>query len=340
MALIKTSAFNASRGATTGSISYRVSGHMASEMLTRAIPHLVIEPFGQSYPLPTNSTKTMTFRRYEALDATPVVVAEGVTPSSGTVTTTDIDVTLKQYGSFLELTDVVSDTSNDRVLMEFSGLLGEQAAQMIERMRFGVLLAGTNVFYANGTARNAVNTPITLNLIRKVVRHLKGQLGDKFTKIVRSTPSYATQNVLPSYVAICSHMMDADLRAISSFTDAKDYGQVSPWMNEIGSVEEVRFVYSTLIDTFEDAGGVKGTMLSTSGTKADVYPVLFLAREAFGLVPLKGSEAVKPMVLNPNSPRGGDPLGQKGSVAWKTMQACVILNQAWIVRAEVACSAL
>ena len=34
--------------------------------------------------------------------------------------------------------------------METMGLLGEQSAQMVERMRFGVLRAGTNVVYANG----------------------------------------------------------------------------------------------------------------------------------------------------------------------------------------------
>jgi N4-gp56 family major capsid protein len=32
----------------------------------------------------------------------------------------------------------------------------------------------------------------------------------------------------------------------------------------------------------------------------------------------------------------GDPLGQKGTAGWKCMQTSVILNDAWMVRVEVA----
>ena len=42
------------------------------------------------------------------------------------------------------------------------------------------------------------------------------------------------------------------------------------------------------------------------------------------------------MVLNPNVPRGGDPLGQRGSAGWKASHAAVILNDAWMHRLEVA----
>jgi len=39
-------------------------------MLTRALPLLVFEKFGQTYPLPTNSTQTAKFRRYFLSGAT------------------------------------------------------------------------------------------------------------------------------------------------------------------------------------------------------------------------------------------------------------------------------
>ena len=77
-------------------------------------------------------------------------------------------------------------------------------------------------------------------------------------------------------------------------------------------------------------------MVSTTGTLADVYPVLFLSPNAFGVVPLKGGSAMTPMVLNPNVVRGGDPLAQRGSMGWKTYFTAVILNQSWIGRAECA----
>jgi N4-gp56 family major capsid protein len=79
-------------------------------------------------------------------------------------------------------------------------------------------------------------------------------------------------------------------------------------------------------------------MRSTSGTNADVYPILFIARDAFGIVPLKGKDSLTPMVVNPK-PSAGDPLGQRGTVGWKAWQAAVILQDAYLVRAEVAATA-
>jgi len=79
-------------------------------------------------------------------------------------------------------------------------------------------------------------------------------------------------------------------------------------------------------------------MRSTSGTSADVYPVIYLARDAFGIVSLKGKNSLQPMVVNPR-PAPGDPLAQRGTVGWKTYNATVILNDAWLCRLECAATA-
>jgi N4-gp56 family major capsid protein len=79
-------------------------------------------------------------------------------------------------------------------------------------------------------------------------------------------------------------------------------------------------------------------MRSTSGTNADVYPILFFARDAFGIVPLKGKSSMTPMVVNPK-PAPGDPLAQRGTVGWKLWTSTVILQDAFMGRLEVACTA-
>jgi N4-gp56 family major capsid protein len=66
--------------------------------------------------------------------------------------------------------------------------------------------------------------------------------------------------------------------------------------------------------------------------------MLFLARDAYGIVPLRGRDSLTPMVVNPK-PAPGDPLGQRGSVGWKAWQAAVILQDAFMVRLEVAATA-
>ena len=69
-----------------------------------------------------------------------------------------------------------------------------------------------------------------------------------------------------------------------------------------------------------------------------MYPVLIFARDAFGIVPLKGKDSLTPMVVNPKA-APGDPLGQRGTVGWKAMTTCLILQDSWMYRLEVAATA-
>lgn len=324
---------------TYGDISPAVAASSAVDMLKRGQPHLIIQQFGQAKPLKRNDTDTRKFRRYERLSAATTPLTEGVTPTGSTPTTTDYTATLSQYGDFLTLTDKIADVHTDPVLKEYSGMIGEQAALTVETVAFGILKAGTTVYFANGSARTDVNTPLTLNLQRKVVRGLKRQLARKFTMKISSTPNFNTESVLPSFIGLIHPDVEPTVRGLPGFKDVVDYGSTTPYESEIGAVEEVRYLYSTVFEAWADAGGLKSgsgtTMVSTTGTNADVYPVLYLSPDAFGNVPLKGENAMTPMVLNPK-PRGGDPLGQRGSIGWKTYYTCVILNQAWMARVECA----
>lgn len=333
----------ATSSSTDGTLSTMANVYVVAKMLIRALPYLVFEKFGQAYPLPTKSTKTAKFRRFESLDATPTELTEGVTPTAQTFSVTDIEAPVHQYGNLVTMTDVLLDTNDSPVMEQVTQIVGEQAAETVENMRIGVLLKGTNVEYANGTARDKVNMPISLPLQRRITRKLKNQKARFLTDSIKSTPRFYTESISPCFVAVCHPDCEADIRSMPHFQDVKDYGNTSPWENEIGAVEGVRYLFTTLMKSWPDAGDNKtnaagDTMVSTAGIKADVYPILFLAKDAYGLVPLKGAESLTPVIINPSHTES-DPLAQRAHVAWKTMQTCVILNQAWMVRAEVACTA-
>ncbi len=325
---------------TYGDISPAVAASSAVEMLKRGQPHLVIQQFGQSKPLGKNDTDTKKFRRYERLSAATTPLVEGVTPSGSSPTTTDYTAQLAQYGDYLDLTDVIQDLHTDPVLMEYSGMIGEQAALTVEVIAFGIIKAGTTVYRANGSARSDINTPYTLTIQRKIVRGLKRQLARPFTKKISSSAKFNTESVLPSFIGMVHTDMETTIRGLAGFKDVVDYGSETPYESEIGSVEGVRYLISTIFEAWADAGGAyagSGTdMITTTGVSADVYPVIILAPDAFGVVPLKGANAITPMVLNPNVPRGSDPIAQRGSVGWKTYFTAVILNNGWMGRAECA----
>ncbi len=324
---------------TYGDISPRTAAYAAVEMLKRGIPFLCIEKFGQAKPVPSNKSKSIVFRRYNALSATPNALTEGVTPSAKQLTKTDVTANLAQYGDLVTITDVIIDTHEDPVLREAVEVLGEQAAQMIETVRFNVLKAGTNVFYANGAARNQVNTVISLSLQRQITRALKRQNARKITSVIKSTPAFGTQNVAPSFIGLCHSDLEGDIRNMPGFVPVEEYGSMTPYEGEIGKVEDARYIASTVFVPFADAGAAKAgagyETLSTTGVNSDVYPILYIARDAYGIVPLKGQNSLTPMVVNPK-PSDSDPLAQRGHVSWKSMQTAVILNDLWMARAEVA----
>ena len=319
-----------------GDISPAVAGYVNPQFLMRALPFLVLEKYMDMKPLPTNSTKVQIFRRYEALAKALTPLVEGVTPQGKTVSKTDVQVTLQQYGDFVQLTDQIADLHTDPVLDEYVTITSEQCAQTLETLRYNVLKAGTNVFYANGTARTDVNTELTLSLQRKVTRAFKRQNVGYITKQTASTPNYGTVAVRAGYIGLIHPDCENDVRAMAGFKDAVDYGAKVPVDSfEIGSVEDVRYIRSTIFESFPDAGGNKGAMVSTSGVKADVYPVIYMGAHFAASTPLKGKNAVTaPIVRNPGTISDSDKLGQRGHVGWKAYFGAIILNQLFGARVE------
>jgi N4-gp56 family major capsid protein len=323
-----------------GDISWRVGVYAEREMLKHAEPVLILTKMGKISPLPDKSSTTVKFRRPIPFAVSTVPLAEGVTPTPQKMNYEDVSVQVKQYGAVTELSDVILDTAEDPILRDVTMLHGEQAGATAEQIVYAAVKGGTNVFYANGASRSAVNTAITLNKQRAVTRALARQKAKPLTRILGPSVNVDTHPVAAGYIAVGHTDCDSDIRNLAGFKPIEEYGArtlVSPY--EIGSVETVRYVLSPDLAPFLDAGGAKGAMVSTTGTSADVYPILYFGMDAFGVVPLKGMNSLTPVVVNPK-PAAGDPLGQRGTVGHKFMMAAVILNELWMARLEVAVTAL
>ena len=240
------------------------------------------------------------------------------------------------------MSDVVVDTHEDPILQEAIELLGEQAPIILEKARFGVIKAGSNAVYANGTQRSDVNTVFTGAVQRTAVRALKRQLAKTLTSVMRSTPDYGTEAIAPAFVAITHPDLEYNISKVPGFVAVEKYGASPAWENEIGKIGQVRYLVSTIVEPWAGigtAGATGGTNVIQNGSsQAHVYPIIYLAKDAYGLVPLKGKGAITPMIVNAK-PSDSDPMAQRNHASWKAMQTTVILNDAWMIRAEVACTA-
>ena len=78
---------------------------------------------------------------------------------------------------------------------------------------------------------------------------------------------------------------------------------------------------------------------NASNNTVQVYPVVIFSADCIGCVSLSGYDAVIPKVVMPQ-PAVTDPLGQSGSVGWKSWYACQILNEDWLYRIECGASTI
>lgn len=328
---------------TYGDISPRTAASAAKRMLSVGQHTMVWERFGQVDPQPRNMGLTRKWRRYEALSRAIAPLAEGVTPQGQKLTITDVQCTLSQFGDFVVITDVIQDTHEDPVLQIASDRCGLQMAETVEELRYGVVRGGSNVFYAgSATARSGVAATISRGDLRKISRMFKRYKAQYITKVIKAGSAVATEPVAAAYYAVAHSDMEHDIRSITGFLPAEKYASgVNLVDGEIGKVDDVRFIVTAMAAPFLAAGASGSTFLTNGGSgtgAADVYPVIFLAADAYGIVPLQGAGAVTPTVVNPK-PVQGDELGQRGSVGWKIWQAAVILNQLWMARLECGATA-
>lgn len=324
-----------------GGISPRTNVYAERQMLRHAKPVMVLEKLGLTKPMPKNKTDTIKFRRPRIFTAATTPLVEGVTPPETIFSYEDVSTTLRQYGQIVVITDKIEDLHEDPVLSDASVQAGENIGRTIEALNYGVVRAGTAVYYSNGTQRTDVNTPISLTKQRAVLRSLKGLKAQKITRSLSPSSDYGTRAVEAAYVAVAHTDVESDIRNMPGFKTVAEYGTRSPISEqEIGSVEDVRYLLSPDLEPFRDAGGAKGTMVSTSGTNADVYPIIYFGQDAWGMVALRGQGAVSPTVIPVGQKTKDDPLGQRGYVGWKTYHAALILNQAWMARLETAISEL
>lgn len=314
---------------TRSQIPAEVNNFYSRTLLMRAVPAFVHTRFGQVRDIPQNSgTSTIKFRRYGNLSAATTALTEGVTPAGEAVSVTDITATVAQYGAFITFSDVVSYESKDAVLTEFAGLLGDQAGDTIDQLARDVMAAGTTVTYVGQVARAAITTSdlITATEVRKAVRTLKKNKAKRITRMIAATTGIATEPVSAAFVAICSPDTTYDLQDETGWVPVEKYSSSMKVMeNEVGKLNDVRFVESPNAKVFSGAGA--GAI--------DVHATLIMGAEAYGVSRISGKSLEN--IIKPLGSGGStDPLNQRGTTGWKSTFVAKILNDDFMVRLEHA----
>lgn len=328
------------------------------EIIAHAVPVECLGITGQNKTMPKNNGDNVVYRRFIPWGATttnantqnrPAVtvtahqVNEGVTPTADSLTPVDISVQLQQYMVLYSFTDKTADLYEDDIPAEMKLQTGERVGLLREMIRYGELKAGTNVYYAGGTSRATVSSSVTYNLLSKVTRTLLANHGKLITNVLAASANFNTSAVEASYLVFCHTDCEHDIRNLADFISVREYASGKKVHDmELGSVGRFRFVVSPELSAYADSGAaVAGNGLySTTGTSADVYPMIVVAQDAWGDVALRGASSIDPIWLPPGQKDKNDPGGQRGYVGAKFYQAAKVLNQGWMAVVEVGVTSL
>lgn len=331
----------ASFGITTfGDISPRVGIYAVANFLQHALPVLVLEKFAMVEPLPKNKGQIVKWRRFVPFEINTLALVEGVTPAPNQLQYEDVTAIISQFGGWVSFTDVILDTHEDPNLQKITMGLGEQAASVKEAIIWNELIGGTSVIYSGtATSRVTVDAPISETELIAAQRFLKANRARHITKMLKASQDIATEPVAPGFIAFGNSNLEPDFRALNEFVVREKYSQYNPVSDyEIGKFQDIRVILSPQLDPFWGAGGATTGVLSRDGVAADVYPVVIVGMEAYGVVPLRGMDSANVTIKNP-VPTYEDPLAQRGFASWKMWYVAQRLNEEWMVRVECAASA-
>ena len=247
-----------------------------------------------------------------------------------------IEATVKQYGAFIELADILILTAIDNNLLEATVLLASQAGRSLDTITREVLNGGTNVQYAEGqvdsranlcggSKTDSENHYLTVDAVRRAVRYLKVMNAPKIN-------GYYAGIIHPD----CSY----DLMSDPKWVNVKTYSDPDGiYEGEIGRIEGVRFVETSEAKVFTHAGKDYETGTASSGTvtpKAsarDVYSTLILGADAYGVTEITGG-GLQHIVKQLGSAGTADPLDQRATAGWKATKVAERLVEAYMVRIE------
>lgn len=319
---------------TRNQIPAEVNNFYDRTLLERAVPLFVHQKWAQIRDIPRNSgTNTVKFRRYSNLSAATTPLNEGVTPQGKQLSTTEITATTSIYGDYVTITDKVEMETEDPILTETAEILGDQAGDTLDQLTRDVLVAGTNVQYADtggdgnsSTSDVASDDKIDSTEVKKAVRTLKNNKARRITRMVEPSTGVASQPINQAYIGICHPDTTYTLKSDGSFVSVEKYSsQMTTMEGEVGKLDEVRFVETPNAKILVDEGN----------SNQDVYPTIILGQNAYGTTRISG-ESLENIVKPFGSAGTADPLNQRTTSGWKATFVSKILNNDFMIRLEHA----
>lgn len=288
------------------------------KLLKHAKTQRVYQEFAQKRNIPRQGGKTVEFRRWELFDPGLAVngLTEGVTPESQDIEQSTVEATVKQYGAYVQVSDLADMTQIDNIKEDAVELLGEQIGTVLEWVTRDAMASTASVQYVGGhTSRSEVTASdvLTVAELRRALVTLKRNKARRFK-------GKAPFVCFVSPEAAYSLQQDEEWVKVAQMQDKERI-----YSGEIGRMFGISIIESTEAKVFEGAGA----------GGVDVQCALIFGADAYGVIDIEGSGAIRSIEKGFGSAGADDPLDQRATVGAKVPAfAAKVLNDNWLIRIE------
>ncbi len=298
------------------------------KLLERFRTKLLFNRFGDQQGIAKNNGVNLSWRKMEIIrpvatastsswpaDATYTAAAARVLTEGTFYTPTvvaswaEVTATVRQYGQAAYVSEWNDAQAIDPQVPNYVENFGEAMGELTELVTRDVLVAATNIQYANGRASaSAVISGDFLDLseLRKAKRTL-----------LRANAEPVEDG---KFVVLVHPDTEFDLEADTNITNVWTYGGAG---SKQGQIFDTAFRDLPLGFRVYQSSIVPVTRASGYG---DIYNTFVLGRQYFGTVKIDGMPA-RVIVHEPGSAGAADPLDQVATVGYKCNFAAVILDQ-------------
>ena len=252
---------------TTGSsgMTAEMKTFYEKRLIDQALPALVHDQFGDSYPIPANNGKTIEFRKYEALPKATTPLTEGVTPEGQALTVSTVTAEVHQYSGWVPLTDMVQMTTIDNNVVQATSVLASQSGRTMDTIVRDILCGGTNVIYAPKIGAGGTETAVTSRADLDKTAQLTVDLIDQAVAQLKVQNADPVGNAGGSYVCIIHPYATYDIKRDPNWVEAHKYASPEEiFEGEIGKINNVRFVETSEAKIWKGTGCPMG--LAVFGT--------------------------------------------------------------------------
>lgn len=302
---------------TSSGIAPEIKTFYDRTLLERMLPNLPFLKYGQKRPIPKGNGKTIEFRKFNSLEPATTPLTEGVPPTAKDLSVTAITATVKQYGDYVEVTDVLETTAYDPIITETVELEGEQAGETLNIVVRDELLDTTSEFNVGG---GVDEDAITADDKLTADDVLKIQTIFRRNNIKPISNGYYLMFLAPEQAA--DIMRDPLWRDVSKYAnDAKNIEE-----GEIGRLYKFKFIDTSLVEAKANSSSV------------DIYSGLAMGKNAYGIVDIENGSKPKTIIKIGKEDDGdkSDPLNQKSTIGWKALLTAVRLNELALMRVNSA----